>query len=442
MPILDNFGSQFINNASELENGLMSSYDKTKLDSIELKDIDYISDELQNIEEYLKPQYIYGIKIDTTNPDVNNCVTYTDDAVTFTPLKVDQNTGVCNYGSWKTIIDTLLGVTPCLLNNNGEVIFKLNPNDYTKTEDGKTIDIESGEFGQVMIKFNHIYYKFSVEDKYIKFQISNKKIDNTWIDTAFLSEDGIGRVKDSIYISAYEVSQKNNKLQSVSNALPSVKLEYIEIEKLTEFGVFHMINIVKKQFVIFLSYLVTKSIDLKGNIGNGNINGETLKTGIMNNKGLFYGKNNKTEGVKIFGIENLYGNQLKYMHGIVQKLMHVIDKETGMMNDEQHLFIKEFYPYDKISDFTDCGKIEKNIYGYISSIKFLSKSIYFPDKLDGSSISYYKSYFQNGESTDSKQELYGIYGGNNKYGDKCGQEFLLLGYINPENNSATTHLIF
>lgn len=437
MPILDNFGSQFINIVSENEHGLMSSYDKTKLDSILLNDIEYINDGLQEIHDFMEPQFIYGIKIDQ-----NGNVTYTDDSTTFIPLKVDQSTGVCNYGSWKDIINNVLGVQPCLVKNNGDVIFKLNPDDYSKTIDDNSIDIESGEFGQVMIRFNHIYYKFSVESNYIKFQISNKQIDHTWIDTAFAAEDGIGTIKEYMYISAYECAQKNNILQSVSNILPSFKLKYEDIERLTEFGVFHMMNITRKQFIIFLGYLVTKSIDLQGNIGTGNTTGEVIKTGSMNDKGLFYGKNNNTEGVKLFGIENLWGNQLKYMHGIVQKLVYVFNEETISQDPEQHLYIKEFFPYDKIEDFDDCGKIEENMYGYISSIKFLSESIYMPDKLQGSSATYYKSYFQNGESNDVSHKLYGIYGGSNKYGDKAGSEFLLLGYINPEENYATTHLIY
>lgn len=754
MPVLDNFGSQFISISTTTENGLMSSYDKIKLDSIKLEDVEYINDGLQDINESMKPQFIYGIKIDK-----NGNVTYTDDAVTFTPLSVNQNTGICNYGSWKSIIDNVLGVQPCLVKPSGEVIFKLNPNDYTKTIDGNPIDIESGEFGQVMIRFNHIYYRFSVDEEFIRFQISNKQNDSTWIDTAFASEDGIGSIRKHMYISAYEVAQKNNILQSISNALPSFKLSYEEIETLTEFGVFHMMNIMKKQFITFLGYLVTKSIDLKETIGIGNIEGPVLKTGTMNDKGLFYGKKSNTiewknviskdfnivkygngmwvaggsnntgmyystnglswtqsnltnivcrslhyanglwvvgtttagiyysedgivwnqsnitrndiyslyyangtwaasrysssgntiyggvlystdgktwvdpdneiskitigyvyyanglwiacsgfdfnlnyrgifystdcinwtqssitrydvycvyydnnlwvastdhgmhysidgktwiksnitsgnfkyvyyseglwvthttsnayystdgknwikssalnssglsnnyieygdglwlminagnlyyskdgkswikydttikfnhiyynnawtianrenlfygnikniNGVKIFGIENLWGNQLKYMHGIVQKLTYVLNHDTGLQDIEQHLYIKESYPYDNIQEFTNCGKIEPNMYGYIASIRFLTESIYFPDKLNGSSISYYKSYFQNGKSNDATEKLYGVYGGSNKYGDKVGPEFLLLAYLNPEEIEATTHLVY
>lgn len=440
MPILDNFDSQFFNEASQIEDGLMSSSDKVKLDSISLKDIDYILDGLEDVNEQLEDQFIYGIKIDTTNPDKNECVTYTDDAVRFTPLSVNQTNGICSFGSWKPIIDNVLKVQPCLVNNNGQVVAELDPYSYNITTDGHSIDIKSGNLGQVMVRFNHVYYRYLVEDNFIKFQISNKKIDNTWIDSAFVSEDGIGTSKKYMYISAYEAVQRNNILQSISDGLPSFKLPYEKIEELSRFGVFHMMNIVRKQFIIFLGYLVTKSIDLQGNIGTGNVSGELLKTGTMNKDCLFYGTNTGTDGVKMFGIENLWGNQLKYMHGLVQKLSYVVG-EDSFITQEQRLYAKEFYPYNKIKDFTDCGEIEPNTSGFISSIKFLLRSIYMPDGLNGSSNTYFSSYYQNGEATN-EHSLYGIYGGSNQYGDKCGPEFLLLAYLDSEQIESTTHLIY
>lgn len=442
MPILDNFESQYIKEASELEHGIMSYHDKVKLDGINLDDINYINTELEKIKEEMIPQFIYGIKIDTSNKNPISAVTYTDDAVGFIPLSVDQNTGICNYGSWKNIIDNVFAVQPCLVKNNGDVLFKLNPDDYTKTVNGDSIDTVTGNFGQVMIRIKHLYYKFSMEGNYLKFQISNKRIDHTWIDTAFASEDGIGTIKNEMYISAYEAVQKNNTLQSLSGGSPEFKLNFDEIEYLSNTGVFNMINIIKKQFIIFLGYLVTKSIDLESTIGSGNSTGPILKSGTMNNKGLFYGKNNKTDGVKLFGIENLWGNQLKYMHGIVQKLTYVTNTVTGAIEPEQHIYIKEFAPYNKIEDFTDTGKIEPNLSGYISSLKFLSNAIYIPKDLNGATNNYFKSYFQNGISNNSDNRLYGIYGGNNTQGDKVGSEFLLLGYLDQNQVTATTHLIY
>lgn len=442
MPIMDNFESQYINNATETSNGLMSNYDKTKLDGIVLDDIDYITEGLEEIKEYMVPQFIYGIKIDPNNPDPNLAVEYTDDSVGFIPLTVDQTTGACNYGSWKNIIDNIFEISPCLMKRDGTVIANLNPNDYSKTVEGNTTDIETGSLGQVMIRFKHLYYKFSVDENKIWFQVSNKQNDSTWVDTAFAAEDGIGTVRKDMYIAAYESAQENNILQSLSNKLPSFNLSFEEVESLSEFGVFHMINIVKKQFIIFLGYLVTRSINLEGTIGNGNIEGELLKTGTMNDKGLFYGKSTKNEGVKLFGVENLWGNQLKAMHGIIQKLVYILDEEQGITIPEQHLYIKEFYPYNNIENFDDVGKIDPNTSGFISSIKFLSDSIYVPDELTGSSTTYFKSYFQNGESVDANNRLYGIYGGSNAYSDKAGSEFLLLAYTNKDDTQITTHIVY
>lgn len=442
MPIMDNFETQFISEVSETNNGIMSSYDKTKLDGISLEDIDYIQDGLKDINEYMIPQFIYGIKIDPNNSDPKQSVTYTDDAAGFVPLSIDQTTGKCNYGSWKNFIDNILGVTPCLLKKDGSLISYLNPENYNRTKDGNIIDIESGSLGQVMIRFKHLYYKFSVDENKIWFQVSNKQNDSTWLDTAYASEDGIGTIKKEMYISAYEAVQENNILQSISNKFPSVKLEFEKIQALSNFGVFHMMNIVKKQYLTFLGYLITKSISLEDTIGNGNINGSLLKTGTMNDKGLFYGKSTRTDGVKLFGIENFWGNQLEYMNGIIQKLVYTLNESTGLAEAEQHIYIKEFYPYNNIEDFDDKGKIEPDRKGYIKSILFLSDSIYFPDKLNASSTTYFKSYYQNGESKNANDRLYGLYSGSYLYGDKSGPEFLALAYTDKEVTEVTTHIIY
>lgn len=438
MPIMDNFGTQFMKNANIKEHGLMSDYDKIKLDNIKLEDIEYIQNGLNEINEYMIPQFIYGIKIDPTNSDPNKSVIYTDDAVGFIPLSVNQTTGICNYGSWKDIINNVLGIQPCLVKEDGTILAYLNPDNYNQTIEGNTVDIESGLYGQVMIKFNHIYYRFSMDGNKIWFQISNKQTDSSWIDLAFASEDGIGTIRKQMFIGAYESALVNNKLQSISNKLPEVNMTFDNVENSSSFGVFNMMNIIRKQFIIFLGYLITKSIDLEGNIGNGNINGNMIKTGNMNTKGLFYGKSTTNEGVKLFGIENLWGNTLEYMHGIVQKMVFVINNDLGYTQEEQHIFIKNSYPYNDIDDFTDLGTITPNTSGFISSIKFLSESVYIPDKLQGSSSTYFKSYYENGKSLYTNIKLYGVYSGNNTYDSKAGAEFLLLGY--PTN--ATTHIIY
>ena len=442
MPILDNFEPQFMNEASSTAPGLMSSSDKLKLNGLLLDDINYIKNGIQDIKDYTVPRIIYGIKIDPNNPDPDTCVEYTDDAIGFIPLKVDQDTGICNYGSWEDIITNILGIKPYLIKNNGTIISELDPNNYNKTIDGNTIDIESGDLGQVMIRFKRIYYKFTVDDNKIWFRISNKQSDSSWIDSAFRAEDGIGSKKEEMYIGAYESVLKNNMLQSISNNLPSFKSDYNHIEESSGFGVFHMMNIVRKQFITFLGYLVTKSINLIDNIGSGNNKGDLLKTGTMNDKGLFYGSSKGTDGVKLFGIENLWGNQLKYMNGLFQKLVYVLNKETGLSDPKQHIYIKEFYPYNRNDDFNDVGNIEPELSGYISTIKFLSYCIYLPENLNGASNTYFKSYFINGKSENANTKLYPLYGGSNTYGSRVGPEFLLLANLKENTSEVTTHIIY
>ena len=71
-----------------------------------------------------------GISIDMSNSSPDGAVTYIDDAVGYTPLAVDLDTGVCNYGSWETIINHVIGCKPCLYKDGAKVAY-LDPNDYS-----------------------------------------------------------------------------------------------------------------------------------------------------------------------------------------------------------------------------------------------------------------------------------------------------------------------
>ena len=50
------------------------------------------------------------------------------------------------------------------------------------------------------------------------------------------------------------------------------------------------------------------------NAGNENL---LLETGTMNSKGLFWGENAGTAGVKVFGMENYWGNQWRRTVGLI-----------------------------------------------------------------------------------------------------------------------------
>lgn len=409
MPIIDNF-ELIINNANRLKEGLMSKEDKIKLDNTSNSDITYIKNNIEFVKETLVPQKIYGILIDPNNANPYSAVEYTDDAVGFTPLTVDDS-GICNNGSWDPVFKTLLNIKPCLINKYGKVISYLNPNDYTKTLENKPIDIYSGNFGQVMIEFPKIYYKFSIYKEKLWFQISNKKSDSTWLESAYQCDDGLGSVRDKFYYSAYEGVQVNNAINSLSGHLPVNNLDFDKLREYSDQQLIHMGNIVKKQFITFLVYLVTKSINVVASIGNGNTSNTYLKTGTMNDKGLFYGKkNNQNEGVKVFGIENLWGNSLETAEGLIKKKVLELDVEGMITTEKQYYFFKEFSPYDDIKDYTNIGEL--NIPdGFIRNIEFKTPCVYLPSNTSGSSSTYFASKFESVDSTDVKDILHYFYSG-------------------------------
>ena len=61
---------------------------------------------------------ILGIRIDQDVADSSASVEYIDDAIGLTPISINKNNGVCNYGDWGEIITEVFGARPCIIKNN------------------------------------------------------------------------------------------------------------------------------------------------------------------------------------------------------------------------------------------------------------------------------------------------------------------------------------
>ena len=62
--------------------------------------------------------------------------------------------------------------------------------------------------------------------------------------------------------------------------------------------------------------MMFRSTDLQATAGYGVCNASSaIKPGTMNTKGLFWGSNDKTSGVKVFGMENYWGNIFRRIAG-------------------------------------------------------------------------------------------------------------------------------
>ena len=267
-----------------------------------------------------------GFKLDMNNTDPNSGFTYTDDAVGMSPLACARSSGECNYGSWDPgYFSEFLGIRPCIY-RNGKVVCYLDPNNYALDEDGNSVNIGSNMDGDVMVEFKKRWYRYFTDASgNLCFQVSDiDRSSDGFVTTAFLAEDGTGTGVNAFYYGAYGgYVDSNSKLRSVSGVLNSVNISFGSFRDYTaNAGTGYTIeSFMKRMYINGLLMLVTKGRDSKQSIGNGlgreHTPNNRLVSGTMNNKGLFYGRNDiSTVGCKVFGIENYWGNSWNLINGL------------------------------------------------------------------------------------------------------------------------------
>lgn len=226
-------------------------------------------------------------------------------------------------------------IKPCLM-KNGEVIGYLDPNNYSKFEDGTDADITNSDY-DVMVEFPKIYYKIQEEwdgetvwNKSslanIKISISNKQ-KNGYVCKAH-TKGGIEY--DKIYISAYEnfipASQENSENPKVCccSGLSSYNiknhawiLENLEKSRGSQYSTFHIHIMTLLQI---LSMLLFQEYQGGYTYGRGYYGSKDnlFDTGCANTAGMFYGLSSKGEQyIKLFGLENIIGHSHLIVDGLL-----------------------------------------------------------------------------------------------------------------------------
>lgn len=326
---------------------------------------------------------IYGFDIDESISDPFQAVTYVEDSKNFNPISVDSS-GNVNYGSWK---DTFLlkENKPCLL-KNGVRNYYLNPDDYTKKEDGTSSDITSGDDGDVMSEFKQTWYKFEKNGDIISFRISDHQVDDSYCSNAFISESDYTSLKQYMYIGCYNGISKNSKLRSLSGANPTVNTTLPQFRTLaTANGIgYQQLTFSKYQYIAALLVLMCKSINVQSKLGNGRVNtSSVIASGTLNNKGQFFGNFDNITSIKAFHIENIYGNVWQCLDGLGLSSYNYKYKNIGPYNDSY-------------SDYNSGGTSTTN--GYIKSMYSDNNIGLLPALIGGTSSSYYSDNLYVGNS--------------------------------------------
>ena len=273
---------------------------------------------------------VMTVVINEADSNPATCCSYADDAV-------NMQSGSSANAQWQEFF----GYKPCLF-KNGQVVGYLNPNDYSKFENGGSADITSGNAGDVMIEFPRRGIRCVKDGTTIRISMTDAPNDP---DFKYYAHQRGTVSKDAFYIGAYVGTYANDSSETSSNR--SIKMRSLSGQKLVRssnqtgteainkqydlkrtqcqnngdgYECFPYVLMIFIQVMYVLQFKNLNSVDMLGvRFIDGNsftIGGDGVfygyddyRSGSTNSKGLFF-KNSyktetsaKTESTKTFGIE-------------------------------------------------------------------------------------------------------------------------------------------
>lgn len=367
----------------------------------------------------IKNYPLYGFRLDQNEGDPEVMIKYLDevDNTYFSPAHMDYENDIFDYGDWEEAW-FIKKLKPCMLNYDGTVAYELDRNDYSKKTDGSPSDITDSEFqGNVMIGFPKTYWKIVDNgDDTANIYFSDRKLDEEYVCWCNINE--MGEEIDYFYFAAYNSSYVNPRIRSLSGKTmdgdhyPSTDFGRAKANNVNDQQAWHVELFIDRTLINLLLLLIGKSTDTQTVFGYGNSSyGGT--TGILDKKGLFYGQSG-SHNIKIFGIENYWGNKYRYGAGCIMvngvpkvKLTHsTLDGSTTEGYNETSV------GYISLDDL----KISSG--GYISKMKFIN-NIMFPCETTGSATTKYcDSYLFT--ATDTRYPYFAGYGTTQSGALFCG----------------------
>jgi len=351
-----------------------------------------------------KAYTLLGFRIKKSESNPQTRVEYTEGAVDLTPAKVDLSTGKFDYGSFREFW-FVKDNKPVMLNNDGTEAYELDPNDYTKKTDGTASDVANSSFGgNAMSKIPKVYLKMWEADGYEYCNICDVKLDDDYHAYAHTRADG--SEMDYIYLSMFEGSLVSNKVRSIKGLNPMASqtgTNELTYAKANGSG-WSTRSWSQRNLINMLLILIAKSTDTQTAYGYGYYTGGSssapnyLTTGGASDKGQFYGTNKTRDYVKVFHIENWWGDVWERIEGCTT-------------NGSVHIMLKDTPPYNTAgTGYVDTGIVPNGTSGgYVSACEMNEHGL-IPKTASGSETTYY---------TDGlwfAKDCYALVGGNSSSG--------------------------
>lgn len=336
---------------------------------------------------------IYGFHIDSSESDPSACVTYLAAAVGATPAHMDYTNGVFDYGSWK---DAFFMPRPCMLKYDGTVDYYLDPNDYSKKEDGTASDVSDDTYGgNAMMEWGRdgkkIWYKIvpdTDDDTSANIYIADHQADEDFHAWSFINNQG--ELVDHFYTPIYNGSlDSNGKLRSISgktysemcrNKTASEEVAAAELNNPSTNKLWYTEVYADIMLINLLLILVGKSLNCQAVFGNG-VQGQSssssvVRTGTLDSKGLFFGYNDDTHAVKVFGMENLWGNQWRRYAGHV--MVNYVNKYKMTRGRQDGSTSDDYIQSDVATDYNGylTGATGPSSNNFVTKMKFDENTFY------------------------------------------------------------------
>lgn len=372
---------------------------------------------------------LYGFHIDSNESDPSEAVTYLADAVGMKPAHMNYSTGKFNYGSWEK---AFFMPRPCMLKYDGTVDYYLDPNDYSKKEDGTASDVSDFAYeGNAMMEWGKdgkkIWYKIVPDEDdntSASIYFSEYKLDEGFHAWSFINNQG--ELVDHFYTPIYNGTlDTNGKLRSISgktyedlcqSKTAQQEIDAAELNNPGDDKLWYTETYADITLINLLLVLVGKSLNTQAVFGNGAMNtnfsaSSMIGTGTMDDKGLFFGSNNAITGVKVFGIENYWANQHRRFAGLMYVEATIKYKLSYGTEDGSSA-----ESYNTTAEgYLDGKTFAGNMGGYISKHLFTEDGGMFFSELNGSNATYYSDYGYFYYGT-----IYACRGGGCIYGLGCG----------------------
>ena len=299
--------------------------------------------------------------IDLTNTNPETCITYAEDAIYLSAKSSD----------W----DDFFGEYPVLLKDGVEV-GRLNPNNFNQFEDGTAADTTSGDAGDVMIAFPRRGIRITISDSGDTLIISMTDDPDDPNYTYYAHTRGATR-KDVFYLGAYKSYVSDDKRRSLYGKTITANKTIGEFrtyahnlgEGYENSGFYQLIF---RQVMYILKY---KNLNSQKTVGLGYYGSDSVvNTGGTYHRGMTWGltANNKVQ-VKLFGIEDFWGNMYEDVDGVCSDSNRHILTATDNFNDTG-------------DGYTDQGLgADSDIFGYMLKPQGTSECGFIPKSVEGSS---------------------------------------------------------